>query len=184
MTSSTGANGYAVTNTGAAATFTGSAGNDTLTGGTGNDTLLGGAGADILAGAQGIDTLTGGTGNDTFRFAAGDALISGTTNLSFERITDFAIGSDSFDGVNAVLAANLRQLGSVAGNNLTSTSIGNLLSATNFTANGASAFTFGTGGGLRTFVALNDATAGFQAGNDNIVEITGYSGTLSSLAII
>jgi len=192
LAQATGTNGYAVTNTGASATFTGSAFNDSLTGGSGNDTLIGGAGNDslaggagndTLAGGSGIDTLTGGTGFDTFQFAAGDALIAGTTTLSFERITDLSISTDNVDGVNAVTAANLRKLGSV-GSSLTSDSIGTLLSAANFTANGAAAFTFGSGAGLRTFVALNDGTAGFQAGNDNIVEITGYTGNLNSLAII
>ena len=188
----TGTNGYAVTNTGAAASFIGSNfsdslwggfGNDTLSGGAGDDFLLGGGGNDSLIGGRGIDILTGSNGSDTFQFAAGDALISRTPNISFDRITDFAIGTDSFDGVYAVTAANLNKL-RLGGAMLTSASIDNLLSAATFKASGAAAFTFGKGAGLRTFVALNDATAGFQAGNDNIVEITGYSGTLANLAII
>ena len=190
-----GLNGYGVTNTGNAATFTGSALNDSLAGGTGNDTLNGGAGDDslnggagndILSGGTGIDILTGVAGADTFRFAAGDALISGSTTLSFDRITDFTIGGpngDSLDGVNAVSAGNLRKLGTV-GVDLTSSSLTTLLTTTNFTANGASAFTFGAGAGLRTFIALNDATAGFNASQDSVVEITGYTGNLNNLAII
>ena len=210
----TGANGYSVTNTAnGAATFTGSGfndslyggngndtinggagddslgggnGNDTINGGVGNDSLNGGAGNDILSGGMGIDILTGAAGADTFRFAAGDALISGSTTLSFDRITDFTIGGangDSLDGVNAVSAGNLRKLGTV-GVDLTSSSLTNLLTTTNFTANGASAFTFGAGAGLRTFIALNDATAGFNASQDSVVEITGYTGNLNNLAII
>ena len=190
-----GFNGYAVTNTGNAATFTGSAFNDSLTGGTGNDTLIGGAGNDSLSGGNGNDTLSGGSGidsltgaggSDIFQFAAGDALISGTTTPSFDRITDFTIGGasgDSFDGVNAVTAANLRKLGTI-GASLTSDTITALLTTTTFTANGASAFTFGSGAGLRTFVALNDANAGFQSSTDNIVEITGFTGNLNNLAIV
>ena len=163
--------------------ITGNAGANILDGGDGNDTISGGAGADTLIGGIGRDTITGGADNDVFRFAAGDALISGTTSLSFDRITDFAIGIDSLDGVNAVSAFNLKKLGSV-GTSLTSTKIASLLTTTAFTANGAAAFSFGSGAGLRTFVALNDASAGFQAGTDGIVEITGYTGLLANLQIM
>jgi Ca2+-binding RTX toxin-like protein len=163
--------------------ITGNAGANILNGGAGNDTISGGAGADTLIGGIGRDIITGGAGNDVFRFAAGDALISGTTSLSFDRITDFAIGIDSLDGVNAVSAFNLTKLGTV-GTSLTSTKIESLLTTTAFTANGAAAFSFGSGTGLRTFVALNDAVAGFQAGTDGIVEITGYTGLLANLQIM
>jgi serralysin len=66
---------------------------------------------------------------------------------------------------------------------LTTNDIGNLLNATNFKAQGASAFTFGSGSTQRTFIALNNDTAGFQSTSDDIVEITGYSGVLQDLAI-
>jgi Ca2+-binding RTX toxin-like protein len=163
--------------------ITGNAGANILNSGAGNDTISGGAGADALIGGAGRDTITGGADNDVFSFAAGDALISGTTSLSFDRITDFAIGIDSLDGVNAVSAFNLTKLGSV-GTSLTSTKIASLLTTTAFTANGAAAFSFGSGAGLRTFVALNDAVGGFQAGTDAIVEITGYTGLLANLQIM
>jgi hypothetical protein len=42
----------------------------------------------------------------------------------------------------------------------------------------------GSTGGDRTFLALNDSQLGFQAGKDLIVEITGYTGSLSNLAIV
>jgi len=195
-----GPNGYTVSNTGVSANFTGSAGNDSLSGGTGKDTLSGGAGNDILSGGagndildggagndtliggSGLDTLTGGTGSDTFQFAAADALISGTTSLTFERIIDFSIGTDSLDGPNAVTSTNLAKLGRIS--TLTSASIGSLLTTTSFKANGAASFLFASGTTMRTFVALNDANAGFQANTDNVVEITGYSGFLNNLAII
>ena len=163
--------------------ITGNAGTNILNGGAGNDTISGGAGNDTLIGGIGRDIITGGADNDVFRFAAGDALISGTTSLSFDRITDFAIGIDSLDGVNAVSAFNLTKLGSV-GTSLTSTKIASLLTTTAFTANGAAAFSFGSGAGLRTFVALNDAVAGYQAGTDNIIEITYYTGNLANLSIV
>jgi serralysin len=36
---------------------------------------------------------------------------------------------------------------------------------------------------LRTFLAINDALAGFKASSDSVIEITGYSGNLDTLAI-
>ena len=48
------------------------------------------------------------------------------------------------------------------------------LTNTVFTANSAAQFTFGT----RSFVAINDATAGFNATTDAIIEVTGFTGTL------
>ena len=82
-----GANGYSVTNIGAAATLTGSGLNDILIGGVGNDTLSGGLGNDTLNGGLGNDTLTGGAGSDIFRF---DTVLNASTNV--DRIVDFALG--------------------------------------------------------------------------------------------
>ena len=93
----TGNYGYHVTNTGAAATFTGSALDDWLTGGTGNDTLLGGNGADQLRGGAGNDTLTGGAGADFFIF---DTTPSATTNK--DTITDFVSGTDKLEFSKAI----------------------------------------------------------------------------------
>jgi Ca2+-binding RTX toxin-like protein len=163
--------------------LSGGDGSDSLSGGSGNDALSGDGGNDTLFGGSGIDTLTGGAGVDVFQFFASQASISGTTSPSFERITDLVIGTDQIDGSNAVISGSIGQLGSV-GADLTSTTIEALLTTSNFPANGASIFTHGSGGGLRTFLALNNATAGYLAGTDNIIEITGYSGNLSDLAII
>jgi hypothetical protein len=37
--------------------------------------------------------------------------------------------------------------------------------------------------GTRTFLAINNDTAGFSAATDAILEITGYNGVLSSLRV-
>jgi len=167
----------------AAVNGTGNSLSNVLTGNIANNSLDGGLGDDTLVGGIGRDTITGGSGKDLFSFAAGDALISGTTSLSFDRITDFAIGVDRLNGVTPVSSINLNKLGTV-GASLTSTTIASLLTTTAFTANGAAAFTFGSGAGLRTFIGLNDAVAGFQASTDNIIEITNYTGNLANLSII
>jgi hypothetical protein len=68
-------------------------------------------------------------------------------------------------------------------NTLDVAGIGGLLTSKTFAKNGASTFTFGDGGNLRTFLALNDGRAGFNASSDSVIEITGYAGSLSTLAI-
>jgi serralysin len=147
----------------------GFSGNDSLSGGEGNDGIRGGAGADLL---------TGGLGRDRF-----DCLLNSDSLLSnLDVITDFQIGVDRFNWINAVSAVNLSELGVVQ--NLDEAGIQGVLSTANFVANGAATFTLGASGGSRTFLALNNATAGFSAGTDAIVEITGYSGPLTSLSTI
>ena len=165
----------------------GGAGNDNLTGGDGNDTLNGGAGHDVLNGGNGNDTLIGGTGADlltggadidTFRLALSDSLLA-----NYDKITDFVIGTDRLDGPTSVTAANLREgLGPVQ--TLTQTGISAVLTTATFVRNGAATFTWQDGATLRTFVALNNGTAGYQSASDAIIDITGYSGFLTSLAVV
>ncbi|MCP9807732.1 hypothetical protein KBY71_14555, partial [Cyanobium sp. T1B-Tous] len=98
------------------------------------------------------------------------------------RITDFVIGVDILDGPSAVTAANLRELDSVS--SLTQASLSSILTTRNFARNSAATFSLGAGPSARTFLALNDKTAGFSPAADSIIEITGYAGTLADLAII
>jgi hypothetical protein len=158
-------------------TITGNSGNNTLSGLAGNDTLIGDAGNDILIGGAGADRLTGGVGTDTFRLSLTDSLLA-----NYDTITDFAIGTDRLDGPTAITAANVAELGSV--NALTQTGIAALLTNTAFSANRAASFTWQDGATLRTFLALNNGTAGFSSTTDAIIEITGYTGALTDLAII
>jgi uncharacterized delta-60 repeat protein len=153
-------------------------GNDTLNGGSGNDILLGGDGDDMLVGGAGADTLTGGAGKDTFRFTTlTDSLLS-----NFDRITDLTIGTDSIDGSVAISSVNVFKGGTVS--DLMQKGISDILTKKDFKADGAATFTFGTGSTQRTFLALNDANAGFDATKDAIIEITGYSGNLNNLSIV
>ena len=70
-------------------------------------------------------------------------------------------------------AGGFRNLCTVAG--LNDPALGNLLSATNFVANGAAIFSFGSGTSLRSFIAFNDASAGYNASGDTVLEISGFS---------
>jgi Ca2+-binding RTX toxin-like protein len=152
--------------------------NNVLDAGAGNDTIDGGGDNDTLIGSTGGDRLTGGTGADTFRFAVGDSLL-GTNRDS---ITDLVVGTDIIDGpINFTFNASAVK-GSAA--SLTAANINALLTAGGtFGVGQAATFTFGVGVGAQTFLAMNTGGIGFQA-SDTLIEITGYSGSLSSLVIV
>jgi hypothetical protein len=155
-------------------TLTGLAGNDTLSGDNGDDILNGGAGVDQLTGGLGQDILTGGSEADTFVFTERDSSL-------LDIITDLAIGTDVIDGFSAVTATNIAKVGAVSF--LTDRGIAAKLTDSTFVANGAAVFTLERAS-TRTFLALNNGEAGFSFNNDILIEITGYSGDLNSLAIV
>ncbi|HBU25918.1 MAG TPA: hemolysin-type calcium-binding region, partial [Synechococcales bacterium UBA8138] len=78
--------------------------------------------------------------------------------------------------------SSVRNFGSVR--SLNAGDLGQVLNSRSFGANLAASFSLGSGSGIRTFLALNDNRAGFQANNDMVIEITGYSGNLSDLQIV
>jgi hypothetical protein len=163
-------------------TITGNSGVNHLSGVAGNDTLLGEGGNDTLTGGTGADLLTGGAGIDTFRLALTDSLLGTSGTPGYDKITDFAIGTDRLDGPTAVTAANLAELGTVS--TLDQAGISAVLTSATFLANRAATFSYGTGVNARTFLALNNGTAGFSSTTDAIIEITGHTGLLSNLAIV
>ena len=142
--------------------------NDTLNGGAGNDNLYGGYGNDILTGGLGQDTLTGGAGRDRFDYRN----LADSVFNTFDVITDFNAnaGNDLF--VVSTARSVFNNVGTIA--TLDTTGISAKLTNTTFTANSAAQFSFGS----RTFVAINDATAGFSGTTDAIIEVTGLAGTL------
>ncbi|MFM7405311.1 MAG: bluetail domain-containing putative surface protein, partial [Cuspidothrix sp.] len=146
-------------------------GNDTLNGGAGNDYIVGGAGNDYIVGGAGAkDNLVGGLGSDKFVYQnLTDSLLS-----NFDVITDFnaTTGNDLFRVSTA--RAGFVDVGVV--NTLDATGIGTKLTSAAFGSNFAAKFSFGQ----RTFVAINDATAGFNAATDGIIEVTGLTGTLNT----
>jgi Ca2+-binding RTX toxin-like protein len=143
-----------------------------LTGNTANNTLGGDDGKDTLTGAGGKDTLTGGAGIDKFGYKTlTDSLLA-----NYDLITDFnaTTGNDLF----LVTTARAGFTTGLTVVTLDTAGIGAKLTTTNFAANFAAQFTFTSGTTTRTFVAINDATAGFNASTDSIVEVTGLTGTL------
>jgi Ca2+-binding RTX toxin-like protein len=151
---------------------TGNTANNVLTGNAANNILSGDTGNDILTGAAGKDTLTGGTGIDKFGYKTlTDSLLA-----NYDLITDFnaTTGNDLF----LVTTARAGFTTGLTVATLDAAGIGAKLTTTNFAANYAAQFTFTSGTTTRTFVAINDAIAGFNASTDSIVEVTGLTGTL------
>ncbi|MFN6028987.1 MAG: bluetail domain-containing putative surface protein, partial [Dolichospermum sp.] len=138
------------------------------TGNGGNNVITGNSANNILNGGAGKDTLTGGLGRDRFDYRTlADSLLS-----NFDIIT----GLNANAGNDLFLVSTARSVFSNVGSVVTldATGIAAKLTDTAFRANSAAQFTFGT----RTFVAINDATAGFSATTDAIIEVTGLTGTL------
>jgi hypothetical protein len=145
----------------------------------GNSAYQSGDGAaNLLRAGSGADQLTGLAGNDVFQVSS----LGQSSLAALDRITDFAVGADSLDGPTAVAASQVAKLGAVAV--LSEAGVAKLLTPTSFLASKAATFTLGSGPTTRTFVALNDAVAGFQAASDGVLEITGFSGDLRGLAVI
>ena len=138
----------------------------TLTGTSGNDTLIGGANTDILTGLEGKDLLTGGLSSDRFVYQTlTDSLLA-----NYDGITDFNATTDRF--LVSTTRSGFSNVGTVT--TLDNAGISAKLTTASFGANSAANFTFGS----RSFVAINDAIAGFSQTTDAIIEVTGLTGTL------
>jgi Ca2+-binding RTX toxin-like protein len=161
------------------------AGNNFLDGGAGNDTLTAGAGNDTLNGGFGADQLTSGNGSDVFAFRFGQSIASG-----IDRITDFAFGADKIQLFSpAGVAAQLPNSISLAANNSLA-SIGALANAVYTDANGdlagnqalaagRSALVVSTGAGVAgTYLIVDNGIGGYQANQDLVINVTGYTGNL------
>jgi len=154
-----------------------------LVGNSKNNVINGNGGDNLISGGDGADVLTGGGGRDVFRLNGLSESLLGTVNQPrFDRITDFAIGTDVVDAPVAVSRGQVVQRGSI--NTLNQTSITNLLAPSQFPANSASVFSFTGGATERWFLALNDSSAGFSITRDAIIEITGFTGQLANLQIV
>jgi Ca2+-binding RTX toxin-like protein len=151
-------------------------GNFVLNGGAGNDILTGGAGNDTFDGGGGADRLTGNGGADTFVYT----FVDDSTSTTHDTIVGFDALTDNF-----VLQGNLLHVGAVDA----AVTAGKLTSG-NFDANLATAigvnqlhptdavlFTPSTGNlAGHTFLIVDEnGVAGYQAGQDLVIDITGGS---------
>lgn len=140
---------------------TGSAGVDIITGTSIADTFTGGAGKDIL---------TGGAGADTF-------VVGNVTTDGIDHITDFVGGVDK---IHTSATATKAAVGLVDKGALTGADLDTVLGT--FATNGTNvtvektAYTFTYDG--HSYLLVDNATAGYDAGTDSVIDITGMTGTL------
>lgn len=184
----------------ATSTINGVAGSQTIIGGAGVDTINGGAGDDIITGGAGADNLTGGAGKDSFVYTAVAESTGAAAARAYDVIADFnaggagiagqvdvfnvsGIGGNLADGITAVDAA-------VAAGTLNTATfdadLGAAIGAAQLGADNAVLFTatIGTLTG-RTFLIVDaNNTAGYQAGADLVIDVTGIVGTLDTTDFI
>ena len=155
-------------------TITDNSKDNVLDGGAGNDIIRASGGNDTLIGGLGTDNLTGGLGNDRFVYTnLTHSLLAG-----IDIIKDFNNSTDTDRFVVSTARSVFNSVGVVSG--LNATAVGNALTTSNFGANAAALFTIGS----KSYVAINDSAAGFNALSDAIVDITGYKGTLSTSSFV
>jgi VCBS repeat-containing protein len=154
----------------------GGAGGDTLIGGMGKDTIVGGDGNDSITGGNGHDVLTGGAGADTFNYAAP----SESTSTGYDSITDMDFSQDHFHlagyFVNAIDTAVTTGTSGPANFDIhMEQSVG----ASQLAAHDAVLFTADHGGFAgHTYLVIDlNGTAGYQAGQDLVIDITGATNT-------
>ena len=161
--------------------FDGSAetnGSFVLIGGTGDDELTGGAGNDTFTGGDGADTMAGGGGSDMFAYTA----VSQSTSTTHDSITDFAAAADTFSFGGIVTGFDGTISGSVSSGSFDS-DIGNAFNDS-VTLHAHHAWVvLATGGDLsgHSFVVVDvNGDAHYTGGTDYVIDITGYTGTISA----
>jgi hypothetical protein len=167
----------------------------------GTHPIKGTAGADKLTGtvngedinglAEPEDILMGGTRADTFIFQFGKSSVSDRA-----RVTDFAIGSDKIDLLTQAGAAMNAPTSFSRAADSTATTLQNVVTQVFTDANGAltgkqalginsAALVVVTTPSIAgTYLVINDGVAGFQASNDLVINLTGYTGALPALGNI
>jgi len=161
--------------------ISGGAGNDNLTGGWANDVIKAGDGTNTITGGGGSDILSGGAGADTFVYNA----VSDSTSTGYDRITTFNANADFFHlngmsvtGIDTAITSGLLQGGAHFDANL-ATDVG----AAQLAAHHAVLFTADSGNlAGHTFLVVDiNGTAGYQAGQDIVIDLTGGT-NLNSLS--
>ena len=145
-----------------------------------NDTLSGDSASNTITGKGGKDTITGNGGSDKFDYRT----LSHSALATFDRITDFEATTTGDRFLVSTARADFLNGGQVStlltDAALTADAISTKLTTTNFLANFAATITIGSGDTSRTFVVINNASDGYSAEDDALVEVTGFSGTFNT----
>lgn len=161
--------------------ITGDADADTVTGGAGNDTLSGGAAADEINGGAGVDSLSGGDAADVFFFAATE---SGETTSTVDRITDLNLDADSIDFGGVIdLVVTATGTDYTTGNATlvaaaTAAATAHYGTAADNSSETAVLFTYSG----QTYLLLqgDDTDANYTTADDVLINVTGFTGTLTA----
>ncbi len=145
-----------------------------VTGSIYGDTLTGSNGANNFIGGNGKDILTGSAGTDRFIYTA----LPQSRLTTYDIITDYVLG-EFIDAPASVLTGTITtSVGNAA--SLSAANVAAVLTSGAFAANSAVAFT--VTGQPGTFIALNDATAGFSSTTDSIIFLQNY--TLGAVSVV
>ncbi len=159
--------------------ITGGAGDDNLTGGTGIDVLDGGNGTNTLTGGLGHDLLYAGSGTDTFSYSA--ALDS--TGITRDVIFGFDASADHIDIPGSINAIDTAVTTGMLSTTHFDTNLANAIGAAQLAAHDAILFTPDSGNQSgNTFLVVDlNGTAGYQAGQDLVIQLEGAT-NLGALA--
>jgi len=153
----------------------GGAGNDTLTGGWANDIIKAGNGTNMITGGGGSDILMGGTGVDTFVYNA----VADSTSTHYDRVENFDANADFFkltgvsvNGIDTAITSGVLQGGAHFDAELAAAVDGSHLAA-----HDAVLFTADSGNlAGHTFLVVDvNGVAGYQTGQDFVIDVTGSS---------
>lgn len=156
-------------------------GDDRITASTWGSTIDAGAGNDIITHGNGFDKITGGLGSDRFVVTSRSSLQSWTSlTLRPDHITDFDTVNDKIDSpLNRISVSG--SIGHFVSQSITSDLLEKVFSVSSFARESAGYFTVESlGEPLRTFIAIQDKSIRYSS-SDVVVEITGYTGSLSQL---
>lgn len=151
-----------------------------LWGNEGSDTFMGGALRDVFWAFGGADTLTGGGGNDLFAFEGDDS-----RGLNFDTITDFHADQGDTFGVS-VTNTKFFDEDTIIGGHLSAATFNSdlaaLLDEAHLRLRHAVLFQPDSGdfAGSSFIILSTNGAAGYQADEDLVVNITGFTGQLST----
>jgi Ca2+-binding RTX toxin-like protein len=171
--------------TGGTLVINGGAGNDSLTGGHANDTIRTGAGTDTITGGGGADLIAS-AGTDSFVYNA----VSDSTGAAHDTIRGFDASIDTFrltgitvSAIDAAVTGGKLDGGQVNPANFDH-ELAKVIKATQLHTHDAVLFTpdTGTQHGHTFLIVDANGTAGYQAGQDLVIDITGATnlGSLSA----
>jgi Ca2+-binding RTX toxin-like protein len=144
-------------------------GGDTLLGGAGKDSLEAGNGDDFLAGGGSKDILDGGAGTDRFIYAG----ISDSTSTAADTLRNADFGADLFDLTVAVAAIDVAITTGLLRKSAFDADLATAVDAAHLGAGNAVLFTPDDGRlAGKTFLVVDaNATAGYQAGEDYVIQL-------------